>query len=120
MSINTCDYCGRPDSATLISEGAWMCATCFSYCNTCTMCETAQFCPFETDPSPLPKVVLQTTQRGPMTVQTQVKNPARVQQFCFPCKCFNQDELYCRREEGWCKSYEEITPRFRQQRFETT
>lgn len=114
-----CDYCGRPVSTIVDSEGNCSCVDCYKQFDTCIMCCNGNTCAFETDPSPIPKVVTQTMRQGPMVMQTQVKNPERVKQFCFPCKCFNQDELLCGKEDRWCSSYNEITPRFRQQRFET-
>ena len=114
-----CDYCGNPVSTIVDEEGTCSCINCYQQFYTCAMCEKVLQCEFETNPSPLPKQVQQTVQRGPMIAQTIVKNPERVKQFCFPCQCFDQDNLVCLREDGWCKSYKEITPRFRQKRFDT-
>ena len=118
--MDSCDYCGSLVPPFVINEDALVCMNCCKSFTTCRMCEKVYECPFETDPSPLPKVILQTMQQGPMTVQTQVRNPERVKQFCFPCECFDKEDLICRREDGWCPSYTEITPRFRQKRCEST
>lgn len=115
-----CDYCGCPASSVVDEAGNCSCMNCFKQFYTCAMCENAQYCAFEQDPSPLPRQVQQTIQRGPMIMQTTVKNPERVKQFCFPCKCFDQDELICLRIDGWCKSYVETAPRFRQERLDNT
>lgn len=118
MSANMCDYCGRLGSADVITEDAYICRDCYSKHDTCALCENGYICSFETDPSPLPKVVMQTIRRGNMTMQTQVKNPERFQAFCLKCECFNKEENICGKEDSWCKNYKEITPRFRQKRFE--
>jgi hypothetical protein len=46
------------------------------------------------------------TQRGGMTMVTQVKNPARIQVTCIEkCKCYDK-ELGCLKENGCCCWYE--------------
>ena len=114
-----CDYCGNPASTVVDSEGNCSCVGCYQQFYTCRMCEMGSFCPFETDPSPIPKVVMQQVRQGNMVMQTQIKNPERVKQFCFPCICFDQEDLYCKCEDGWCKSYHEIYPPFRDSRLGT-
>lgn len=111
-----CDYCANPVSTVVDDAGNCSCVNCYRQFYTCTMCENACVCEFENNPSPIPRQVQQTVQRGSMVMSTVIRNPERVKQFCFPCKCFNQDDLICLREDGWCKSYTEITPRFRQER----
>ena len=120
MEDTRCDYCGSPLKPFVINENALACMNCLQSFNTCRMCSESQTCAFETDPSPLPKVVVQTIRQGPAVLQMQVKNPERVKLFCFPCKCFDQDDLFCRREEGWCREYNEITPPLRDQRINST
>ena len=115
-----CDYCGRPASTVVDDEGNCSCVSCYQRFYTCYMCDHAVTCEFENNPSPIPKQVQQTVRQGNMVMQTVVKNPERVKQFCFPCQCFNQDELYCRREDSWCKNYKENAPRFRQERLKDT
>ena len=116
MAKFSCDYCGRPNAPVVDDAGNCSCVECCNTFYTCRLCENIFQCEFENNPSPLPRQVQQTIQRGPMTMQTVIKNPERVKQFCFPCKCFDQDDLLCRREENYCKNYIEMTPRFRQER----
>ena len=111
-----CDYCGNPASTVVDSEGNCSCVACYQKFYTCAMCENGHSCPFETDPSPIPKVVMRQVRQGNMVMQTQVKNPERVKMFCFPCPCFDQDDLFCCAEEHWCHNYKEINPRLRDQR----
>lgn len=117
MAVNIpCDYCGRSVSSIVDQEGNCSCVECYQRFYTCYMCDHAVTCEFENNPSPIPKQIQQTVQRGPMIMQTVIKNPDRVKAFCFPCKCFDQDELICLREDNWCKNYKENAPRFRQER----
>jgi hypothetical protein len=105
-----CDYCGRQVQPVVITEGRGACIECAKYFGTCYMCRNCSACQFENNPSPLPKVVSRTIQRGNAVIQTQVRNPERVKQFCFPCKCFDMDDLICRRQENWCSNYDEYIP----------
>lgn len=111
-----CDYCGRPASTVVDSEGNCSCVNCYQQFYTCAMCIHAHECEFETNPSPLPKVVFQTIRRGPAVIQTQVKNPQRIEEFCHKCFCWNTEESICGKEDNWCKKYHEVYPPFRDQR----
>ena len=115
-----CDYCGRPASTVVDTEDNCSCVNCYKQFYTCAMCENASKCEFETNPSPLPKVVQQTVRQGPMIMTTQVKNPERIREFCHICQCWNTSEQFCGREDNWCPNYIEITPRFRQERLKNT
>ena len=109
-----CDVCGNPAQAAVISNERLYCQRCAALFDTCSLCLNSVGCEFETNPSPLPKVVVQTIRQGAVTMQQQIKNPERIKQFCFPCKCFDQDDLICRREERWCPNYNEYIPPSRQ------
>lgn len=111
-----CDYCGNPASTVVDSEGNCSCVNCCQKFYTCIMCTKVHECEFETNPSPLPKVVMQTIRRGPAVMQTQVRNPQRIAEFCHKCQCWNSEEEFCAREDGWCKNYSEINPRLRKER----
>ena len=106
-----CNYCGNP--ASTVVDAATLCCACVrcaQYFNTCTMCIHARECDFETNPSPLPKQVQQTTQQGPMVVQQIIKNPARIDISCRNgCPCFSE-ELGCLKENGICSQYTEVIP----------
>ena len=115
--VNTpCNYCGKPASTVVDSEGNCSCVNCYQQFYTCRMCENGSMCEFETNPSPLPKVVVQTIRQGPVTMQTQVKNPQRIEEFCQKCLCWNSEENYCGKEDGWCKKYHEVYPAYREPR----
>lgn len=111
-----CDYCGNPASTVVDSEGNCSCVNCYQQFYTCRMCTNAYNCEFETNPSDIPKVIQQTSRQGPAIITQTVKNPARIREFCHPCKCWDTSDGICLREDNWCKSYTEITPRFREER----
>lgn len=109
-----CNYCGQGPGKIINPVGEddyrLMCPRCAQALNTCNFCTNAVTCAFESDPSPIPKQVAQTIRQGNMTMQTVIRNPERVKAFCFDCTCFNEEELLCRRENGWCSSYNEYIP----------
>lgn len=96
----TCDICGRQflsSQATIEAHtGKVICPACAQYMMACGSCQFSEGCAFETDPSPLPKVVIQTIQQGNMMIQQQVRNPAREEITCKKCKCYNE-EFHCMR-----------------------
>ena len=67
------------------------CDRCNQLMKTCATCPKVQYCAFDMDPNPMPKVVMQTVQQGNMTMQSQIKNPERIKLFCHSCKCWNED-----------------------------
>lgn len=73
------------------------CDRCSKLMHTCQFCPKAQYCAFEMDPNPMPKVVMQTMQQGNMTMQTQIRNPEREKLFCHSCECW-YEETGCFRE----------------------
>ena len=78
------------------------------------MCIKGGECEFETNPSPLPKQIPYTVRQGNMMIQTVIPNPERVKLFCFPCGCFDEENLYCCKQDGYCAKYNEIQPSSRQ------
>ena len=101
-----CSYCGSPNPPVVNQEGTeFYCVRCFNLFGTCAMCVHAEICPFETDPSPLPKVVVVQEQRGNMRIQQQIMNPERVNETCRKsCPCFSE-EFACLKQNGTCSNY---------------
>lgn len=80
------------------------CGKCAENATTCGGCLNGNECSFETDPSPIPKVVVKTIRQGPMIQQTQVRNPDRIAITCkLNCHCWNGE--YCGRLDNWCQKY---------------
>jgi hypothetical protein len=103
----TCSCCGQyiNGKANLVAGrvDVALCDECFvRSCRTC--CQAAE-CVFETDSSPLPKVVEQRIEQGPMIQIMQVRNPERIAVTCaVKCKCYNK-EFGCMRETGVCPNW---------------
>ena len=99
-NLFTCDICGRqylPHQATVEAHtGKVICPNCAQFMMACGSCKFSEGCAFDTDPSPIPKVVMQTIQQGNMRIQQQVRNPAREEITCKKCKCYNE-EFHCMR-----------------------
>ena len=107
-----CEICGKPvpyPPLVEVYEGhapVIVCQDCCAQLGFCNRCKEAKFCSFETDPSPLPKVVEKRIQKGPMISVVQVKNPARTAITCEKdCPCFDP-EFGCLKEHGTCGKYE--------------
>ena len=107
-SYDTCAFCGQP----ILDGGVYdtvtnelFCKKCGHQLGTCATCLTARECRFETDPSPVPKVVQQTVRRGNMTSSFPVKNPSRIEITCQNgCPCFDA-EKGCLREFSTCGNW---------------
>jgi hypothetical protein len=69
------------------------CSRCHQLLNTCQLCSKAGVCEFETNPDPMPKVVMQTVRQGNMVMQTQAKNEERIKKFCHSCHCWMGDGI---------------------------
>ena len=102
QNLMTCEICGSPmlTKGSLVemdSELNWhhYCAQCKELLKTCQICSAP--CEFETNPDPMPKVVMKTVRQGNMQMQTQVMNPDRVNKFCLVCGCYDK-ELGCKRQ----------------------
>lgn len=98
-----CFVCNRVSPNPLIDSATnnYICPECLRNASTCSLCKSGQTCSFETDPSPLPKVVMQQVRQGNMMMQTQVRNPERVKITCANgCPCFQESE--CMRQYNQC------------------
>lgn len=109
-TIYTCEQCGQLMTAvgTYIDHNSnkLLCAKCNDAYGTCPTCANGNACDFETNPSPLPKVVVQVVRQGPMTSQTQVKNPERIAITCATnCGCYNNG--ICCKEFRTCANWKE-------------
>lgn len=83
-----------------------ICERCNSLSGTCVRCVSARTCPFETDPSPIPKTIQKQFWNGPMISVAEVKNPARIDITCkTSCPCFSED-FGCMKEYNTCGKYE--------------
>ena len=102
--LEQCDICRKPliGAAMVeeVKEGMYIkhCPNCLKVLNSCQLCEKSNICAFETDPNPLPKVVMKTVQQGNMRMQTQVKNEERVKLFCHNCCCWHEEDQLCLKE----------------------
>ena len=101
--IPVCEICGNKILITansmLIQDSKENWHTCCSSCSelfkTCQTCVAP--CEFETNPDPMPKVVMKTVRQGNMQIQAQVMNPDRVNKFCPDCGCYDK-EFGCKRQ----------------------
>ena len=101
--MNNCEICGQPIgrlAGTILeqdSKEVWhiYCARCAELLKTCQACSAP--CEFETNPDPMPKVVMKTIKQGNMVMQAQVMNPDRVNKFCPNCFCYDEDNG-CKRQ----------------------
>ena len=110
--IMQCETCGRPtEQQVLCPDGdTWhiLCHSCASQLGTCAFCKKVNICTFETDPSPLPKVVQKQFRQGPMITVTEVMNPERIRQTCEKgCDCFNAD-FGCMRQFHYCERIDHV------------
>lgn len=99
-----CDICGN----LMLKDGAIIditeennsliyCGKCHQLMRTCQLCCNYEKCEFETNPSPIPKVVVKTIQQGNMTVQIEVKNEERIKLLCVECPCYD-GALGCKKD----------------------
>lgn len=108
--VFVCDICGNEFIQTPIivmneDTPKILCPDCGNNISGCRTCKERNSCLFETDPSPLPKMVMQQIRQGNMVMQTQTKNPARIDTTCKKgCSCFSQD-FGCLKEWGFCEKH---------------
>lgn len=98
-----CSICHRTFADLFIDskDNAYLCAECLKMISSCELCINGGTCSFESDPSPLLKVVMRNVRQGNMTIQTQVRNPERVKITCANgCPCYQNSE--CMRQYGQC------------------
>jgi hypothetical protein len=107
-TLPTCDICGAKmikiniiDMVDGIAHP--ICDNCAAQTGTCKTCKHSRSCAFNESPSPLPKTIRQTIQKGPMQIATDVMNPERIQETCKKgCTCWD-DNLGCLRQAaGTC------------------
>ena len=111
-AIEKCVLCGQAYPPTTMvldltdGEPLFICPDCYQFMTTCRTCETAQYCTFETDPSPIPKFIQRQYRQGPMTSVIQEKNPERIAITCQKdCECFSEEKGCLREKVGWCNKY---------------
>jgi hypothetical protein len=96
-NLENCAICGAPVVKPLIYNNNYICRNCASKFGTCERCQNANICPFETHPSPTPKVVH----------STRIRNPDRVEETCAAlCNCFSPT-FGCLKENNTCGLYRE-------------
>ena len=110
--IMQCETCGRPtDQQILCLDGdVWhiLCPNCASQLNSCSFCKKVNTCLFETDPSPLPKMIQKQIRQGPMISVTTEKNPERIRQTCEKgCDCFDPN-FDCLRQFHYCERIDHV------------
>ena len=112
MIVVQCETCGRPtDQQFLCPDGdIWhiLCPNCASQLNSCSFCKKVNTCLFETDPSPLPKMIQKQIRQGPMISVTTEKNPERIRQTCEKgCDCFDPN-FDCMRQFHYCERIDHV------------
>lgn len=79
MRVVQCETCGRPtDQQILCPDGdIWhiLCPNCASQLNSCSFCKKVNTCLFETDPSPLPKMIQKQIRQESIIQIATIKNP---------------------------------------------
>ena len=111
--VHVCEACGRASlTPILVPVGKdtyhFICGECLEQLSTCAFCQESRTCAFETDPSPIPKMVQQQTQNGPMITVTTVKNPSRVEITCAKgCPCYDP-ENDCMKQFNYCERMDHI------------
>ena len=100
-----CHRTGRVEDLLIDAKtNQLICAECLAAASTCKLCAHNSSCDFETNPSPLPKVIVQNIRQGNMTMQTQIRNPERVKITCAAgCKCYINGD--CARQVHSCGNH---------------
>ena len=112
--LPTCEICGNghPNPIIDITDGKTLvvCPQCFNMLDTCQVCSHSRNCSFETDPSPIPKVVEKVIRQGYMTTVSQVLNPERIEITCKKgCPCYSEKNGCGRQTEfRKCDNYEQM------------
>lgn len=116
-TLKTCECCGEQfaDQPTLLAKtdeenkfsyDATLCPNCAQALGQCGTCKQKDICSFETDPSPLPKVVQKQIRQGNMTAVTQIMNPERIRLTCEKdCPCYSPDFSCQKQNRGTCQQY---------------
>ena len=101
-----CEICRKfiVDYVIFLPTGQPVCANCLTALGTCAGCVNGSTCSFETDPSPLPKVIVQDIRQGNMIMKTQIRNPSRIEITCKKnCPCFVNNE--CMKQKNLCENH---------------
>lgn len=84
-----------------------VCDSCYAQLNTCGNCTKNLGCAFETDPSPLPKIVVASTAQSGMTIRQEVRNPERISATCaVACPCYSSTFSSCSRLNSICANFQ--------------
>lgn len=79
-----------------------LCSNCSQKVGFCYTCECEHLCPFEQDPSTIPKMIQKQVRQGNMQMITQVPNPERIKITCeTDCKCYDK-EIGCLKKKSQC------------------
>ena len=111
--LDQCENCQKGIlSSTLVEDplGTWhtLCPDCAKSLNTCSFCQESVYCAFETNPSPLPKMVQRQIKSGNMIQIATIKNPERIKITCQNgCKCYSA-EYDCMRQYGYCENMNHV------------
>lgn len=102
-SYEVCAVCGQPIlEGGVMEEDKVFCNNCGHQLGKCATCVNSAQCAFETDPSPVPKVIQRTVRQGNMASTFPARNPSRVEITCKKgCCCFDE-EKGCMREFSFC------------------
>lgn len=108
-TVTLCDICGAPiirhKYIEVINDKLYVfCATCSNKMFTCSLCDKAQECSFQTDPSPIPQTVVKQFRQGNMIMQGEVANPDRIAITCAQCDCWIDEQ--CQKENRRCEKFQ--------------
>lgn len=115
--LNTCELCGRQvirGSEVIFIEADrphFTCANCAETAGTCHSCINIKDCRFDSDPSPIPKVVQRQIRQGNVVQIASIQNPERIKITCQKgCECWDPIDSTCRKQEAekTCKNYKII------------
>ena len=110
MNNKYCEICRKPGSPPFViqlenGEYAECCAYCYERLDTCLTCaNNITNCAYETNPSPLEKVIRKTEQNGPMVKTYYTRNPERMAIACKECECYQDNECQ-KTKNNICKHY---------------
>jgi len=107
-----CDKCGQPiiKGETSIVFGkeeiyTW-CIDCYSQIGLCSTCSKAARCGFTEDRT-TPDYIMKTVSKAGFQMQTQVKNPDKIQIHCIEnnCPCWSKELNQCNKDAGTCYNW---------------
>lgn len=110
--LKQCELCGQATLVPFYTRDGdnWhiFCQECIHKLNTCNFCKKVTECLFETDPSPLPKMIQKQIRQGPMISVTTEMNPERIRQTCEKgCDCFDAN-FGCMRQFHYCERIDHV------------